>query len=479
MTYAFYFDSSSCTGCKACQIACKDKNELPLGVLWRRVYEVTGGEWTQTGDAWTNSIYSYNLSIACNHCVYPKCAGVCPVDAYQVRPDGIVLINTQKCIGCGYCAWACPYDAPQPDKFAGHMTKCNLCYDNLDAGLPPACVAACPMRCLELVDSADQKVDNIGLALWKIPGEEHPLPLPKLSRTEPHLVMKPHPGLKKLGENFKVSNREETSPAQPIFSARGEIPLIFFTLLGQMAIGAFGTISLIYWLSPFKQDAFKITFFPMLAVGIAIFISIISSFFHLRAPINAWRALNHLRKSWLSREILFISLFAGLWAIQTGLIFFHTSTFPKVAILSLLTSLCGIIAIYCMQRVYQLRSMPGWNLNRTFIEFSISTIGLGSFLTGLFLPHDSPALILSCIAVVGFLFFWAALVVSIYSANSGNKDTNCLRRGLIFGGILGTVNLLFWPVDAGAGTWFTIFLIAIAEETIGRWQFYSRRTPGI
>ncbi len=135
MTYAFTFDASSCSGCKACQAACKDKNNLPLGVLWRRVYEVTGGEWTQTGEAWTSTVFAYNLSIACNHCVHPKCAGVCPVDAYEVRADGIVLINTQKCIGCGYCAWACPYDAPQVDQSAGHMTKCDLCYDNLDAGL--------------------------------------------------------------------------------------------------------------------------------------------------------------------------------------------------------------------------------------------------------------------------------------------------------------------------------------------------------
>ena len=69
-------------------------------MLWRRVYEISGGEWTHTGEAWTSTVFAYNLSIACNHCVHPKCAGVCPVDAFEVLPDGIVLINTQKCIGC-------------------------------------------------------------------------------------------------------------------------------------------------------------------------------------------------------------------------------------------------------------------------------------------------------------------------------------------------------------------------------------------
>jgi anaerobic dimethyl sulfoxide reductase subunit B (iron-sulfur subunit) len=113
MTYAFTFDASSCSGCKACQEACKDKNGLPVGVLWRRVIEVTGGEWQKTNSAWENSIFAYNLSLACNHCVHAKCAGVCPADAYIVRPDGIVLLDSSRCMGCGYCAWACPYGAPQ------------------------------------------------------------------------------------------------------------------------------------------------------------------------------------------------------------------------------------------------------------------------------------------------------------------------------------------------------------------------------
>ncbi|MCA1899756.1 MAG: 4Fe-4S binding protein, partial [Chloroflexi bacterium] len=113
MTYAFTFDASACSGCKACQEACKDKNNLPVGVLWRRVVEVSGGEWIRTGDAWTNTVFAYNLSIACNHCRHPKCAGVCPTDAYVHRPDGIVYIDSSKCMGCGYCAWACPYNAPR------------------------------------------------------------------------------------------------------------------------------------------------------------------------------------------------------------------------------------------------------------------------------------------------------------------------------------------------------------------------------
>ena len=66
--YAFYFDSSSCSGCKTCQVACKDKNDLSPGVLWRRVYEITGGDWEKVGETWIPDLKSYHLSMSCNHC---------------------------------------------------------------------------------------------------------------------------------------------------------------------------------------------------------------------------------------------------------------------------------------------------------------------------------------------------------------------------------------------------------------------------
>ena len=250
--YAFHFDATSCSGCKACQVACKDKNNLPTGVLWRRVYEVSGGEWTQVGEAWTNTVFAYNLSMACNHCVHPKCAGVCPVDAYTVREDGIVYLDTAKCIGCGYCAWACPYAAPQYNPEAGHMSKCDFCRDNLDAGLPPACVAACPLRVLDFVTVNDGQVAVDGQTpLWEVPGTEHPFPLPRYSHTEPHLAIKSHAGM--LNDLKKtISNREEIQPRK--VSAWEEAPLMAFTLLSQMAVGGFWVMQ---WMFPPLWSVFE------------------------------------------------------------------------------------------------------------------------------------------------------------------------------------------------------------------------------
>jgi anaerobic dimethyl sulfoxide reductase subunit B (iron-sulfur subunit) len=200
--YAFYFDASSCSGCKACQAACKDKHNLPPGVLWRRVYEVTGGGWTRSGGAWVSTVFAYNVSLACNHCERPICVEVCPAQAFTQRDDGIVLLDTEKCLGCKYCSWACPYGAPQYDEQTGRMTKCTLCADSIDAGQPPACVAACPMRALDLGDRAELEARHGGLHTI------YPLPKPEL--TQPSLVMTPHQDAARAAhESARVGNWEE------------------------------------------------------------------------------------------------------------------------------------------------------------------------------------------------------------------------------------------------------------------------------
>ena len=79
--YAFYINSSACSGCKTCQVACKDKHDLDVGILWRRVYEVSGGDWIQDGDAWTPNVFAYYVSISCNQCEEPICVSSCPTKA--------------------------------------------------------------------------------------------------------------------------------------------------------------------------------------------------------------------------------------------------------------------------------------------------------------------------------------------------------------------------------------------------------------
>jgi anaerobic dimethyl sulfoxide reductase subunit B (iron-sulfur subunit) len=203
--YAFYFDSSSCSGCKACQAACKDKNNLPSGLLWRRVYELTGGAWTRAGEAWVSDVFAYNLSISCQHCQRPICVEVCPSRAMHKRPDGIVLVDQDKCLGCQYCSWACPYDALQFDAARGRMTKCDFCVDNLEVGLPPACIAACPLRALDYGELSELEAKY---------GAAAPVPpLPSADLTKPAIVIKPHQAAERARHvRVQIANREEVAP---------------------------------------------------------------------------------------------------------------------------------------------------------------------------------------------------------------------------------------------------------------------------
>lgn len=185
---AFYFDASSCTGCKACALACKDRSDLPVGINWRKVYQYEGGGWVPHPNnkdiLVPSNLFVYSLSAACMHCEKPICTEVCPASAISKREDGVVLIDQNKCIGCRYCEWACPYGAPQFSEEKGHMTKCDFCQDLQANGQKPACVDACVMRALkvgELAELREKYGDHAAVE-----------PLPSEDLTHPAFVMTPH-----------------------------------------------------------------------------------------------------------------------------------------------------------------------------------------------------------------------------------------------------------------------------------------------
>ncbi len=123
--YGFFIDSSRCTGCKTCELACKDYKDLTPDVSFRRIYEYAGGDWQEDNGVWHQNVFAYYLSISCNHCEDPACTKVCPSGAMHKREDGFVVVDEDVCIGCRYCHMACPYGAPQYNAAKGHMTKCD------------------------------------------------------------------------------------------------------------------------------------------------------------------------------------------------------------------------------------------------------------------------------------------------------------------------------------------------------------------
>ncbi len=173
----FYYDMVVCTGCKACQIACKDKNDLKVGELFREVTEYEGGTHP---DVW-----GYSLSLGCNHCEDPKCVKGCPTKALHKLDNGIVDHDKGKCIGCRFCTWNCPYGAPQFREEIGKVGKCDLCKDLIENGENPACVDSCPMRALECGELDDLKAKYGDDSVNELPI------LPLASVTSPALLIKP------------------------------------------------------------------------------------------------------------------------------------------------------------------------------------------------------------------------------------------------------------------------------------------------
>lgn len=200
--YAFFVDSNACSGCKACQVACQDAHDIRAGLHWRRVIEVQAGGWRQKDGLWSTDATAYYLSMACHHCRTPVCGQDCSTSAIWKRPDGIVVIDDSLCTQCRKCEHACPYGAIRWDTDANLPRKCTFCVEDLERGLAPACVTACPNRALDYGER-EQLQQRYG-------GVSRVFPLADPSLCGPALVIRSHRSASAAAEREpEVANWEE------------------------------------------------------------------------------------------------------------------------------------------------------------------------------------------------------------------------------------------------------------------------------
>lgn len=140
MQLGFVLDKTRCIGCHACTVACKSENDVPLGDFRTWVKYTEAGHFPEVKRSFT--------VLRCNQCSDAPCVTICPVTALDKRPDGIVDLDRDVCIGCKACMQGCPYDALYLNESTGTAEKCHFCAHRTEQGLAPACAVVCPTEAI-------------------------------------------------------------------------------------------------------------------------------------------------------------------------------------------------------------------------------------------------------------------------------------------------------------------------------------------
>ncbi len=175
--WVYLIDTRLCIGCGACGRACRAENGVPEGMYrtWIERYEipVEGESYVDSPDGGANGFHpvttglhvqkSFFVPKLCNHCQQTPCIQVCPVGASYRTRDGVILVDSEHCIGCGYCVQACPYGSRFINPETHTADKCTLCYHRITKGLTTACVGICPVGARRLGDreNPDDPVHDI------------------------------------------------------------------------------------------------------------------------------------------------------------------------------------------------------------------------------------------------------------------------------------------------------------------------------
>src|SRR5262245_29073951 len=204
MRYGFVIDQRKCIGCHACTVACKEENQVPLGVNRTWVKYIEKGVFPDTR--------RYFSVMRCNHCDNAPCVTICPTVALYRRSDGIVDFDGARCIGCKSCMQACPYDALYIDPETRTAAKCHYCAHRVEVGLEPACVIVCPVQAIVTGDLDDPNT-----------------PIARLVASHQTQVRKPEQGTQPklfyLGaDDATLTPQMQERPSQYLFAHTGSIP---------------------------------------------------------------------------------------------------------------------------------------------------------------------------------------------------------------------------------------------------------------
>jgi formate dehydrogenase iron-sulfur subunit len=246
----FFTDTTVCIGCKACEVACKEWNQLPAtngglntlsgdsydntrrldGIHWRHVKFVEQFTPDRSQGRWLL------MSDVCKHCVQAGCLEVCPTGAIIRTEFDTVVIQSDVCNGCRDCIPACPFGVIDINPVSGTAQKCTLCYDRMQAGMTPACAKACPTASIQFGPIADLK-QRAANRVEQLHGR---------GEKDAYLYGADEKMLGGLNSFFLLVDRPEVYglPPDPKLPSRNLRPSSWTTVLGAFLVGIVGLVSL-------------------------------------------------------------------------------------------------------------------------------------------------------------------------------------------------------------------------------------------
>ncbi|MCK4919630.1 MAG: 4Fe-4S dicluster domain-containing protein [Bacteroidales bacterium] len=278
----FIFDKNRCVGCDACVIACVNENGFQSPETWRSV--------SKSNPQHFPGLPLFHLSMACNHCDYAPCEDSCPAQAFYFdKKTGAILHDSESCIGCKYCTWTCPYDAPKFNPVQGIIEKCTFCNHRIEKGLKPSCANLCPTGALDFafIDlSPDEALESSPVSV-KVGSS--------LKIIELQNPSSPKLDIKLFDAPIKSS---PDAPSPKSISAKKEWSLVVFSIISSIMLGLYLA----------KTTISSSIYLKWVIIGSGASAATIS-LLHLGKKGRAWRAITNIEKSWLSREILFFVFF--------------------------------------------------------------------------------------------------------------------------------------------------------------------------
>ena len=455
--YAFEVDLDKCSGCKACVAACHSLNGLESGESWRSVGLLVSDE--------AVAPFQQTVTTACHHCVDPACLNGCPALAYEKDPvTGIVRHLDDQCIGCQYCVLKCPYEVPRYSSRLGIVRKCDMCAPRLSVGEAPACVQSCPSAAIritvvdrEAVRSEHTSSENSFLPASPEPGYTIP--------TTRFVSAKGFPG------NVRAADADAVAPAPPHWA------LVWMLVLTQAGIGGiwFETLSQIAGARSSTASGFL--------SGALVTAGLIASIFHLGRPLQAWRAIMGVRRSWLSREIVaFNALFMSVLLFLAAMVLPDSVFGDRVTAVLVFCSLTGAAALFCSMMVYVDTPRVFWNAAHTVPRFLGTTLLLGGAVALLFDPATPAACGIIASTCIAKLALELSLLRHLTNAKqtalkrSAKLHVEALARPAVFrfvtlGAAAGLSLLAFVKEPAG---WAApvLFALLFASELTERYLFF-------